>query len=69
MISPREFGKTRSYTPPCNLTEEDAMVSIPKIVTVVSCGVVVCLTLSNAAIAAVSAGSDCEERKAIDLVS
>ena len=39
------------------------MVSIPKIVTVVSCGVVVCLTLSNAAIATVSGGPDCAEGK------
>src|SRR6476661_5186099 len=63
MTPPRGFGKTRSYAPPCNCTKEDAMVSIPKIVSVVSCGVVVCLTLSNAAIAAVRGGSDCAEGK------
>ena len=39
------------------------MASIPKIISVTSGGLVLCLTLSNAAIAAVSAGSDCEERK------
>jgi hypothetical protein len=39
------------------------MVPIPKIIGVMSCGVVMCLTLSNAAIAAVSGGSDCAERK------
>jgi len=39
------------------------MVPIPKIISVVSGGVVLCLTLSSAAIAAVSAGSDCDERK------
>ena len=39
------------------------MVSIPKTVGVMSCGLVLCLTLSNAAIAAGSGGSDCAERK------
>jgi hypothetical protein len=39
------------------------MASILKIISVTSGGLVLCLTLSNAAIAAVSAESDCEERK------
>ena len=39
------------------------MLSIPKIIGVMSSGVVLCLTLSNAAIAAVSGGPDCAERK------